>query len=125
MNGINVSKAAEEIARALTEYDQNISDMIKKITADVAKENVDELRRTSPNLTGDYSKGWRQRQSYSNKRTQRNTVYNATDYQITHLLEHGHASRNGGRVRAIPHIAPVEQKNTETLRKRIEAVISK
>ena len=125
MSKINVNKAAEEIAQALTKYAQNISDMVKKITADVAKESVDELRRTSPKLTGSYRRGWRQRQSYSDKRTQRNTVYNATDYQITHLLEHGHASRNGGRVRAIQHIAPVEQKSIETLRERIEAVVSK
>jgi hypothetical protein len=121
----NINTAGAAIAEALAEYDQEIADATKRITDEVAKEAVDALKKSSPKLTGSYCKGWRKKQSYADKRTKRNTVYNETDYQLTHLLEYGHASRNGGRVRAIQHIAPVEQAAIEALQERIEAAASK
>ena len=125
MSNENINTAGAAIAEALAEYDQEIADATKRITDEVAKEAVDALKKSSPKLTGSYRKGWRKKQSYADKRTKRNTVYNETDYQLTHLLEHGHASRNGGRVRAIQHIAPVEQAAIEALQERIEAAASK
>lgn len=122
---VDIEAAGQAIADALVEYDQQIADEVKEITGEVAKESVDKLKKTSPKLTGSYRKGWRQKRAYSDSRTQRNTVYNATDYQLTHLLEYGHASRNGGRVAAIPHIAPVEQEAIEALQERIEAAVRK
>lgn len=125
MSNENINTAGAAIAEALAEYDQEIADATKRITDEVAKEAVDALKKNSPKLTGSYRKGWRKKQSYADKRTKRNTVYNETDYQLTHLLEYGHASRNGGRVRAIQHIAPVEQAAIEALQERIEAAASK
>lgn len=125
MSNENINTAGAAIAEALAEYDQEIADATKRITDEVAKEAVDDLKKNSPKLTGSYRKGWRKKQSYADRRTKRNTVYNETDYQLTHLLEYGHASRNGGRVRAIQHIAPVEQAAIEALQERIEAAASK
>ena len=121
----DIKAAGTAIAEALTEYDQQIADATKRITDEIAKETVDELKKSSPKLTGSYRKGWRKKQTYESEKTKRNTVYNQTDYQLTHLLEHGHASRNGGRVKAVQHIAPVEQKAIEMLQERIGAAASK
>ena len=103
---VDIKDLATEIAAGLTEYDQNVADEIKTIVDDVAQEGVDELKQSSPKLTGSYRRGWRKKQTYADTRTKRNTVFNKTDYQLTHLLEYGHASRNGGRVNPRGHIKP-------------------
>ncbi len=119
----DINNVAAEIARGLAEYDQSVANDIKKIVDDVAAEGVSELKQTSPKLTGSYRRGWRKKQSYSDSRTKRNTVYNKTDYQLTHLLEYGHASRYGGRVKPKVHIKPVEERMIESLETKIEEAV--
>lgn len=56
---VDIKDLATEIAAGLTEYDQNVADEIKTIVDDVAQEGVDELKQSSPKLTGSYRRGWR------------------------------------------------------------------
>lgn len=55
----DINNVAAEIARGLAEYDQSVANDIKKIVDDVATEGVNELKQTSPKLTGSYRRGWR------------------------------------------------------------------
>ena len=123
MAGISVDRLAEELAQGLAEYSQDIADEIKKAADDAANTAVRELKNTSPVQTGSYAKGWRKKAAYESKSSKRNTVYNKTDYQLTHLLEKGHASRSGGRVAARPHIQPVEEKVAAEFEKRVKGAI--
>jgi hypothetical protein len=95
-----------EIARALREYTDDVTQNLDNAKDKISKEAVSELKITSPKRTGEYAKNW------SRKKTKYGyIVYNRDpSYRLTHLLEYGHAKRDGGRVQAHPHIAPVEQK---------------
>ena len=104
--------------------DDSIS-TIKKNTDDdfkvVASASVDALKAKSPHKTGKYAQGWTYK-AINDGGLKGYIVYNATSYQLTHLLENGHAKRNGGRVRARRHIQPVEILGIEKLTRMLQNV---
>jgi hypothetical protein len=109
---------AQEIAKILSQYSQDVEEGLEKAKEDVAKVAVARLKKNSPRRTGRYARGWRTKRVGTAQ-----VIYNATDYQLTHLLEHGHAKRNGGRVAGIPHIRPVEEKAIEEFLGQVEQVV--
>lgn len=115
---INVDSLAKTINAKLKEYGNTVTEDLKAGAAEVADVTVKELRGTSPKETGSYRKGWKKKKAFENATSVRYTVHNATDYQLTHLLEKGHAKRSGGRVAAIPHIKPAEENAIELMTKK-------
>ncbi len=95
---------ASEIARTLAEYSSDVKRGLDNAKKQVAQDTVKRLKQTSPKLTGEYRKGWK-----TKKVKTAQVIHNKTEYRLTHLLEKGHAKRGGGRVAAIPHIAPAEE----------------
>lgn len=109
---------SKEISKALSEYTQEVTEELEEAKKDVAKETVRILKKTSPKHTGDYARGWSQKQVGGVR-----VVFNRTNYQLTHLLEKGHAKRGGGRVSGTPHIEPAEEKAINEFVDRVEKVI--
>lgn len=107
---IEVDLLEKEVMKYLTEYKEDISEVVENVSNRVGKEATSELKEESPKLTGDYAKGWRLKKDKVGKNRYIVKIHNKTNYQLTHLLEDGHVTRNGGRTKAIPHIRPVEEK---------------
>lgn len=106
MANINLTSAVNKL---LKEYGDEINSAVEEVLPKVAKDTVNMLKQTSPKRSGAYAKDW----ALEKWRTSANytgvTIFNRGHYHLTHLLEFGHAKRNGGRVKAEPHIADAEQ----------------
>ncbi len=115
-----VKDLSSQIAAALAAYTDEISEGMETVKQESAKNVVKILKVTSPKGTGDYAKGWRVSQIGTKQ-----VVHNKTNYQLTHLLENGHAKVNGGRVAARVHIRPAEEKAIADFISGVERVIRK
>ena len=108
-----------QMADILDTVSKNVKGVLETESMAVAKECVQRLRSSSPRQHGDYSKGWK----VSKKKGADLVVHNATDYQLTHLLENGHAIVNKkgtyGRTNGIKHIKPAEEYAQDELPRRI------
>lgn len=117
---ISIDDLADTLAEALEEYRQDVVDGLKESIHDAGKIAVTLLKKTSPKDTGDYAKGWRKLTAYESESDLRIQVHNATNYQLTHLLEDGHANVDGGRTEGQPHIGPAADRAAELLDKDVQ-----
>lgn len=101
---------AAEIEKAMKEQYDLANEVVEKAVDKVAKDTVNELKSSSPHKSGKYSEGWARQEGKTATRSKSAVVWNKKRYRLTHLLEHGHAKVNGGRVAARPHIGAAEQK---------------
>lgn len=120
---IKPENLTQSLKNYLEKYVEDISETVEETSNQIGKEARDELKQTSPKRTGKYAKGWTVKKDKKNKNYYTVKVWNKTDYQLTHLLEFGHATRNGGRTKAIPHIRPVEEKYKQEFEKELKAKI--
>lgn len=113
---ISTDDLGSAINAYLQEMSQQVSEGLKHAAVVTAKSTVDYLHTNSPKRTktskhavpGAYAKNWASSETQNRFGTSV-TVYNRNYYQLTHLLEYGHADRAGGRVDGIPHIEPASQ----------------
>ena len=96
----------------------------KKDVQKAGKTVKPQIESTAPKKTGKYSKSWAVKKTRETSDSIQIVVHSKR-YQLTHLLEFGHAKRGGGRTRAFPHIAPAEQAGIEQLTRDIERDLQK
>lgn len=125
MSAIPIDDLADEIMKGLTEYASLATDTMKDAVKESGKLVKKEIVKNAPVKTGRYKKSFTVTKTKEDANTLEVTVHSKNRYQLTHLLENGHAKRGGGRVSAIPHIAPAEEKGIRDLKERIERGLSK
>lgn len=124
MSNVSINNLNSAIKSVLDEYQEEVTEKVKEVLPKVGKDTVKELKQTSPKKSGKYAKGWKT-QVEEGRLGSVVTVYNSDRYQLTHLLEKGHASRDGGRVSGIPHIRPAEEHAIKNVVDEIKRSIEK
>ena len=117
---VSIDQLAYAVNEQLQEYNKLSAEVVKTAGTKAGNAGKNDIGANAPKKTGRYAKSWRTKKTKETSTELQVTVYSPTRYMLAHLLEHGHAKRGGGRVRAIPHIAPAEEAAEETLRKDIE-----
>ena len=112
---------ANEIAKALTDYTTEVEQEIEEIAEKVADNAVNTQKVTSPTgRRSRYAKGWRKKKDGKGY-----VIFNATDAGLTHLVEKGHAKRNGGRTKAQNHIQNAEEAAIKDFENKTERAIKR
>lgn len=121
---IQIDGLADAVMKELRGYTAKVAQATKQATKATGRFTTREIKATAPRRTGKYAESWRSKTVSESSDKLALIVHSPKKYMLTHLLEYGHAKRGGGRVRAIPHLAPAEEKagaNLENeIRKRVE-----
>ena len=123
IDSMDLSKTVQKLMK---EYGDDVTEITRRLVKKAGNEARDKLKQKSPKKYGDYAKAWTAGNYVWSALGAEISVYIKTrDYSLTHLLEKGHAKRGGGRVRAIPHIQPVEKETHEELEKSLIQAVKK
>ena len=129
---VDFDKAIKE---ALEQYGDDVLEVMGDAITKVADEAVEKLKSVKSfapegNPSGKYSASWKSEEKRTGRLSKKRVIHNAEHYRLTHLLEHGHVSRNGtgrtfGKVPAYPHIGEVNDWVGEELPREIERKLEK
>lgn len=101
------------ISEMFSKYGDDITDIVEGVARNIAELGASKLQNETSTYeiqTGAYNRSWTSEETTKKKkRLVVFKVFNQDHYRLTHLLEYGHATRNGGRTDKYEHIKPVEE----------------
>lgn len=106
---MRVEDLSAEINSILDDYKGEVEKIVGTSAGKTARKVAKNLRATSPKRTGKYAKSWTSSVEKGMSGAKGYVYVKKPRYRLTHLLEKGHAKRNGGRVAPRVHIAPAEK----------------
>lgn len=120
-----MDQMADAVMDGLLEYAELATDVMKDCVKKAGNTVKKETQANAPVKSKRYQKSWAVKKQKESSNALEVVVHSRNRYQLTHLLEKGHAKRGGGRVRAIPHIAQAEEKGIRELEEGIRRGLSK
>ena len=120
---ISIGELANVVLEGLNEYARLATEDMKEAVRSASKTVHKEIKANAPKDTGEYGKSWRTKRVRETSQTLTMVVHSKNRYQLAHLLEYGHALRNGGRYEGEVHIAPAEELGIRQLQEEIERAL--
>lgn len=129
MANIKVGDFSKVLQKEMQAYTREVSEGITKVAGEVAKQGAKELQEISKSAfktaqDKPYHKGWSVKNETSGNKISF-VIHNKTKPGLAHLLEHGHAKVNGGRVAGKIHIKPIEEKLVKDYEENVIAIIER
>lgn len=126
MANVPIEQLGEVISQELTLYSREVADGVKRETKKAIDKLVKQTKATAP--VGNRSKHYRDNiASRKLEETDQGVKYawyvRGADYRLSHLLENGHALRDGGRYEGTGFIHKAEVSVIEEYEKAIEEVV--
>ncbi len=123
MAKVPVDRLADAVQKVLRDYAQDVDKDVNDLTRAIGKKGAQAVKQASAGAFGGgaYSKSWTS--TLETSRFGSTAVIHSKKPGLPHLLENGHAKRNGGRVSGRSHIAPVEEKLVEEFQKAVEQAL--
>ena len=117
-----VDTLADDVKKIIEDYEGEATNLTKEVVRKIGQKGVQALKSASGIFggTGKYASGWSSRVEETRMGATA-TLYNAKVPGLPHLLEHGHAKRNGGRVSGRVHIKPVEDELEKAFTQELES----
>lgn len=122
-NVVKINELADTIMEGLNEYAELATEEMKEAVKNASTTVRKEIKDNAPSDTGKYAKSWTAKKVRETSQSLTMVVHSKNRYQLAHLLEFGHALRNGGRYEGKSHIAPAEQKGMNQLKEEIERLL--
>lgn len=126
MSTISSDKLAEAIDKELTLYSENVINGIKKEAKKSMSQLVKQTKATAPkgNRKKHYRDSITSKKVWEDGRSIEYLWYvKGSDYRLSHLLENGHALRNGGRTTGTHFIKNATDPILEQYIKAVEDII--
>lgn len=125
---IPIAQLSAEVQKVFEDYQELTFDQIQQAVEETAAATARDINERAKALFGGkkYKKSWKRKpdKTLRGRWKYSEIVYSSNgEYRVAHLLENGHAKRNGGRTAAQPHIAPAVEQAEETLVEAIKRTI--
>lgn len=120
---VRIDQLAAAVMDGLKEYADLATEDLKKAVRKAGTSVKKDIQENAPKDTETYAKSWAVKKIKESSNSLELVVHSRNRYQLSHLLEFGHAKRGGGRVSGEAHIAPAEERAVETLEQEIEKAL--
>ncbi len=122
---IGLEDLGAAITDELTTYHKEVTDRVNEVTGTTIKELVKKTKATAPKgIRGSFKKNIASKVEDAGHGMKRGIWYvKAPDHRLTHLLVHGHATKDGGRTAGDPFLADALDQVLPDYEKEIEEAV--